>query len=310
LITMGNLGARNLLYYRELEQQISLKKHIDHVVVTTCQIDLRQYYDQVMRDFQEGRIDREVRLDWKEQIEALVIELENREPLGQILSCILEREGWARRGELTNSHYVYTIDKALNRLKQAMDKLSLNLNPRINLDSMTTMAYSVHPYPFGLLVNTIVDQPSDQNQSPLRGRFVGHMDAVFETTLEKEYSVRTWQALEWLVEDFGMTQTIRIAEDRQYQLASGNWLEGVPISVSTDPRYCAVGQRRGKWSLEATLESTNYNWPIIEGQFNTWEECAANYHHHYMLHKEHQDGVYLGVQFIPKFWVFGVASSS
>jgi hypothetical protein len=122
-----------------------------------------------------------------------------------------------------------------------MDKLSLNLNPRINLDSMTTMAYLVRLYLSGLLINTIVDQPSDQNQSPLRARFVGHMDAVFETALEKEYSDPTWQALEWLVEDFGMTRTIRIAEDRQYQLASGNWPEGVPILVSTNPRYYAVG---------------------------------------------------------------------
>jgi hypothetical protein len=84
-----------LLYYRELEQQVSLKRHIDHAVVTTRQIDLRQYHDQVMRDFQEGQIDKEVRLDWKERIEPLVIELENKEALGQTLSYVLEHEGWA-----------------------------------------------------------------------------------------------------------------------------------------------------------------------------------------------------------------------
>ena len=291
LITMGDLGARNLLYYRDLEQQINLKRQIDHAVMTTRQLDLRQYHDQVMRAFQEGQMDTEIRQDWKERIEPLLIELEDKEALGKTLRCVLEREGWARRGELTNSHYVYTIDKALNRLKQAHDKLSLNLNPRINLDSMTTMAYSVRPYSSGLLVNVTVDQPSEQSQSSLRARFVGHMEAVFVTALENEYSVPTWQALEWLVEDFGMTRTIRLAEDRQYQLVSGSWPEGVPISVSTDPRYCAMGQRRGKWSPDATLESTNYNWPVIGGQFNTWDECAASYHHHYMLHKDHQDGV-------------------
>jgi hypothetical protein len=49
------------------------------------------------------------------------------------------------------------------------------------------------------------------------------MDAMFETALEKEYNVPTWQALEWLMEDFGITQTIKIAKDRQYQLVSWNW---------------------------------------------------------------------------------------
>jgi hypothetical protein len=48
-----------------------------------------------MRDFQEGQIDKEVRLDWKERIEPLVIELENKEALGQTLSYVLEHEGWA-----------------------------------------------------------------------------------------------------------------------------------------------------------------------------------------------------------------------
>jgi RNA:NAD 2'-phosphotransferase (TPT1/KptA family) len=80
------------------------------------------------------------------EIEPLAIELENKEALGRTLSCILEHEGWARRGKLTNNHYVHTMDKALNCLKQTMEKLSSNLYPRINLDSMTTMAYSIRPY--------------------------------------------------------------------------------------------------------------------------------------------------------------------
>jgi hypothetical protein len=103
------------------------------------------------------------------------------------------------------------------------------------------MAYSVCPYTSGLLVNTVVDQPSDKTQSPLQACFVEHIDVVFKIALKKEYSVSTWQALEWLMEDYDMTRTIRIAEDRQYQLVSGNWPEGVPILVSTNPRYYAVG---------------------------------------------------------------------
>jgi hypothetical protein len=54
------------------------------------------------------------------------------------------------------------------------------------------------------------------NQFKLRHYFVGKMDAIFETKEEKQYHVPTWKALEWLVEDFGMTRTLCIAEDWQH----------------------------------------------------------------------------------------------
>jgi hypothetical protein len=86
---------------------------------------------------------------------------------------------------LTNGHYIYMLDKTLNRLQQTLDKLSSDLNPRINLGSMTVMAYSHRPYTSGLLVNVTVDRPAEMNQFKLRPYFVGKMDAVFETDEEK-----------------------------------------------------------------------------------------------------------------------------
>ena len=290
LISMGDIGARALLYYRDLEQQIALKRHIDHAVETTRQVDVTTYQAQLMDDFNEAKLDTEVRKHWLEKVTPLLQVLEDKEALGKTLSSVLERESWARRGELTNSHYIYTTDKAILRLQQTMDKLSLDLNPRINLGSMVIMAYSVRPYTSGLLVNVVVEKPSDEAQSSLKSRFLGKVGAVFETPEEREFSIPTWKALEWLVEDFGMTRTIRLAEDRQYQLISGNWPEGVPQSVTSDPRFCNC-ERRGKWAPDATIDSTNYNWPVIVGSFETWSSCAAAYNQHYELHKDHEDPV-------------------
>jgi hypothetical protein len=115
------------------------------------------------------------------------------------------------------------------------DKLSLDLNPQVNLGSMVTMAYSVRPYTFGLLANVVVEKPAKEAQSYLKTKFVGKMGAVFETLEEREHSIPTWKVLEWLVEDFGMTRTIRIAETVNISWFSGSWPEGIRQAVSSNP---------------------------------------------------------------------------
>jgi hypothetical protein len=85
----------------------------------------------------------------------------------------------------------------------------------MNLDSMVVMAYTVRPYIFGLLASIVVERLAKENQSYLKTKFVGKVGAVFETPKKKEHSIPTWKALEWLVEDFDMTRTIKIAKDRQ-----------------------------------------------------------------------------------------------
>ena len=94
------------------------------------------------------------------------------------------------------------------------DKLSLDLNPQVNLGSMVVMAYLVRPYTSGLLANAVVDKPTEETQYYLKTKFVGKIGIVFDTLEERKHSIPTWKALEWLVEDFGMTKTIRIAKDR------------------------------------------------------------------------------------------------
>ena len=43
LVQMGDLGAKTLFYFQELEFQIQLKRQIDHVVETSRQIDMDEY---------------------------------------------------------------------------------------------------------------------------------------------------------------------------------------------------------------------------------------------------------------------------
>jgi hypothetical protein len=61
--------------------------------------------------------------------------------------------------------------------------------------------------------------------------------------------------------------------------------------VSSNSRFCSLGERRGRWSPNAAIDSTNYNWPLIAGSFETWASCVAVYNQHYELHKDHEDPV-------------------
>jgi hypothetical protein len=79
-------------------------------------IDMGRYQTQLMKDFEAGILTTQLRQEWKSNLEPLVEELKDKATLGRTLSCVLEWETWAMRGELTNGHYIYMLDKTLNRL--------------------------------------------------------------------------------------------------------------------------------------------------------------------------------------------------
>jgi hypothetical protein len=78
LIIMGDLGAKTLLYFRQLELQIQLKRQIDHAIETSRQIDMGEYQTQLMKDFEAGILNAQMRQEWKLNLEPLVVELEDK----------------------------------------------------------------------------------------------------------------------------------------------------------------------------------------------------------------------------------------
>jgi hypothetical protein len=82
-----------------------------------------------MNNLQNRKVDVEIRKYWMEMVEPLLHALVDKEFLEKTLSFVLEKESWACRSELINSHYIYTMNKALIQLRHTMDKLSKDLNP-------------------------------------------------------------------------------------------------------------------------------------------------------------------------------------
>lgn len=152
---------------------------------------MREYQDQLMKDFEAGFLSAEMKQEWMLNLEPLVEEVEDKEAVGKTLTCILEREPWAMRGELSNGHSIYMLDTILIWVMQTLDKLSSNFNPQINLGNMIVMAYSHQSYTSWLLINVTVEKPAEMNHFKLWPYFVDKMDAIFEIEEEKQHNVPT-----------------------------------------------------------------------------------------------------------------------
>ena len=78
--------------------------------------------------------------------------------------------------------------------------------------------------------------------------------------------------------------------DILYQKEVGpDWTRDAPAVVKAIAVYCHMAPRRLLWAPDATIDSREYNWPIIEGCFNTSFECTTAYTLFFETHKTHRD---------------------
>ena len=80
------------------------------------------------------------------------------------------------------------------------------------------------------------------------------------------------------------------SHDRVYARISKGWRPNPPLAVTMDPRFCSC-KRRYKWSPSATIDSLEYNWPIVTGYFRNLAKCANSYWRFFLEHKAHKDPV-------------------
>ena len=70
-----------------------------------------------------------------------------------------------------------------------------------------------------------------------------------------------------------------------------NWMMDAPAAVKTTGVYCVMAPCRLLWVPDATIDSREYNWLIIEGRFDTSFECTTAYTLFFETHKTHRDPV-------------------
>ena len=68
----------------------------------------------------------------------------------------------------------------------------------------------------------------------------------------------TWPTLAWILEDYGLSRTDKVAVDLVYRQQSGPWFFEPPPEVQLHPQFYSC-TRRHKWVPNATIASIEYN---------------------------------------------------
>ena len=105
---------------------------------------------------------------------------------------------------------------------------------------------------------------------------------------------------------YGSRSIIRMLVQKKprglYQKELGpNWMRDAPATVKATGVYCDLAPRRLLWAPDATINSREYNWSIIEGSFDTPFECTTAYTLFFETHKTHRDPVYFCVAIYARF---------
>jgi hypothetical protein len=126
-----------------------------------------------------------------------------------------------------------------------------------------------------------------QQTTPADNRFLGRWENLFVKN-EHPPDFLNWDALTWLGKDFGNQSDI-LTHSVEALISGEAYMrvEGVPHNVQADPKHCQDCKRRFLWRADAKLDTVWYNWPIVEGNFDTMEHCVQSYYRFFFMHKDH-----------------------
>ena len=281
-----DLGARALLYYINLEKELSHCRKVD--LTTSCSrcvhiIDHKSQMDPAL--MAQG----EVRENWKQELFRIRDLVKNCGDIissaHSLLAAITNREAVAQRGELAGSHYVYNMHETYKRLCKTLDAFSRG---DVLLYPMKEMVVFDLLPPHYKPASWMTTKTPIQG-SPLTYQFLGQYYHMYKD-IAKERPIPSWKALEWLAEDYGLSETEDEPYNRLYQKISADWQKDPPVSVVTNTHFCLC-ERRYKWDPYATIDSIEYNWPQIPGAFTSPESCAEAYGDFHEKHITHTDPV-------------------
>lgn len=72
--------------------------------------------------------------------------------------------------------------------------------------------------------------------------------------MEVERHVPSWKALEWLIEDYGLSLVEMEPYERMYPQISTNWRIDLLAAVMTTAYFCP-SEKRHKWRPNTTIDS-------------------------------------------------------
>ena len=122
-------------------------------------------------------------------------------------------------------------------------------------------------------------------------KYLGQYYNLFESISAFEARIPTWQALGWILKNYGMFHIEDISWDLEYKsLVDATWIVEAPPSVVMNSNFCKC-PRRHKWRHDALIDWKAYNWSIILGKFKTSVDCTESYAFFFKTHKEYTNPI-------------------
>jgi hypothetical protein len=282
VLPIGNLGARVTLYYLNLEGQLHNKRYSDSSKEEHREVKIPEF-NNVLQAVLE-RIPEQLQ-SWKDVLTKLRISFSSQDSLQVKLTYVHQREAVAQQGELTAGQYISSSSKVYKQLTSSLSQLDQGL---FNMGSIRELVSLSIPAPFSrfpswLRVSYLV------GGSILNQQFLGRYESLIDP--DSAIPLLTWKGIEWILEDYGLSRHEEKSWDLIYQrVRDSTWSQEAPASVRSNGHFCEC-PRHFLWAPDALIDSVEYNWPIIPGQFDTAANCTLAYQQFFQVHQGHTDPV-------------------
>ena len=208
-------------------------------------------------------------------------------PFRQSLTYSYEREEFAQKGELGISHYLHASSTLWIQLKELLAELDQGIV--CPFSSLVQIQLTISPPGF------IRPPWASQLAIPVEGsrrtrKYLGNYANLFESQEAQDAGIPSWDAMLWITEHYQSARAEETPWDLLYHKEVGpDWTKDAPAVIQATSVYCNLAPRRLLWAPNATIDSWEYNWPIIEGRFDTPFECTTAYTLFFETHKIHRD---------------------
>ena len=209
------------------------------------------------------------------------------EHLRQPLTYSYEQEELAQKGELNVGHYLHASTMLWIYLKELLAELERGIV--CPLPYLTQVQLTISPSGY-IRPPWATNLAIPVEGSPRAKRYLGNYASLFESQEAHDAGIPSWDAMLWITEHYTNARVEETPWNMLYQKEVGSdWTRDAPAAVKAIGIFCDMGPRRLLWALDATIDSREYNWPIIEGHFATSFECTTTYTLFFETHKTHRD---------------------
>jgi hypothetical protein len=252
IILIGDVGARVAMYYMDLELQIREKRAREMRSSQPRVTHFKDYGPGITHDIYN--LSNNDRYTWTIVLKDLLHDFHHDDTVRGAMEAAVIREKKCRIPELNPNSYIYAYSLALQRMESTIQRRG---NPVFVL-SQTDLALPTPGWTRTLTIyNLPIVEPSMTEQDY---RFQRNYRALFKAgdSWETEVPIISWEAITWVLKDYGHSREETEPWDVTYRKISRQWTSEPPPAVKLDPRFCDC-PRRHKWDPNATIDSVEYN---------------------------------------------------